>query len=127
MRAVRSKHTGLEQAMEHVLRSASLRFRCQPDLPGHPDFALRDSKVLVFCDSAFWHGKRSAETSGRAFRRNRSLWMQKLQATVCRDARVSRQLRRQGWSVWRFSDTDILKRPARVASMLRYALSRYHE
>jgi len=113
--------------MEQVLRSAGLRFRRQPDLPGHPDFVLRGARVLLFCDSAFWHGKRPAETSGRAFRRNRPLWTQKLLATVCRDARVSRLLRRQGWSVWRFSDTDILKRPARVASMLRYALSRCHE
>lgn len=111
MRLVRSRGTGLEAAMEELLRSLGIRFQRQPALPGHPDFLIRGIQVIVFCDSSFWHGRRERDRSGLAFGRNRAFWKAKLQKNRLRDQRTNRSLRRAGWSVLRFWDTDILKKP----------------
>ena len=119
MKNVKSRGTGLEKRMEKILRSLHIRFQRQPDLRGSPDFRIRDTNILIFCDSSFWHGRREKEVSGKAFKRNRALWMEKLAKNRKRDERNNRALRRNGWSVWRFWDTDILKRPDKVKNRLR--------
>jgi len=95
-----------------------LHFVRQPDLPGRPDLLIRGTRVLVFCDSSFWHGRWDRERSGRAFARNRAFWNAKLQRNRTRDRRVNRRLRRAGWSVLRFWDDVILKAPDAVKRKL---------
>jgi DNA mismatch endonuclease (patch repair protein) len=119
MKRVRSRGTGLENEMERILRNLRIRYHRQPDLWGNPDFRIRDTNVLIFCDSSFWHGRRGKEVSGKAFKRNRALWVEKLTKNRLRDERNNRALRRAGWSVWRFWDTDILKKPEKVKNRLR--------
>jgi len=119
MRRVRSADTGLERAMEGILNGLGIRHENQPDLPGKPDFRIEGTNILVFCDSSFWHGRRPAEVSGKAFSRNKAFWVQKLVENKKRDERVRRALRRRGWSVHGFWDTDILANPDKVASRLR--------
>ncbi len=119
MKKVKSRGTTLEKEMERILRSLHMRYQRQLDLRGNPDFRIRDANVLIFCDSSFWHGRREKEVSGKAFKRNRSLWVEKLTKNRKRDERNNRALRRAGWSVWRFWDTDILKRPEKVKNRLR--------
>ena len=119
MKRVKSRGTALERSMEGILRSLRIRYVRQPDLLGHPDFRLRDANVLIFCDSSFWHGRREKEISGEAFRRNRKLWQQKLAYNRKRDERNNRILRKYGWSVQRFWDTDILRKPEKVKTRLR--------
>lgn len=109
MRRVRSRGTGLEAAMESLLRELGTPFEHQPRLPGHPDFRLVGTNVLVFCDSAFWHGRNERDRSGASFRRNRAFWIAKLEAN--RRRRVNRLLRHAGWTVLRFWDDDVLKNP----------------
>lgn len=123
MRRVRSSGTGLESALEHILKTVRVRFERQPDVLGHPDFRIRGTKILLFCDSSFWHGRRPAERSGRAFRANRALWAEKLSYNRRRDNLNSRKLRAAGWSVQRFWDTDILGNPSKVEGRLRRILS----
>lgn len=122
MRRIKSRGTGLELAMEQILHSIHIRFKRQPDLLGHPDFQIRGTSILIFCDSSFWHGRRPKELDGTAFSSNKQLWIEKLQANKKRDARISRALRRQGWSVQRFWDTDILYNPDKVKARLKRAL-----
>lgn len=126
MRCVRSRGTNLETRLAALMKKHGVRYRSQPAIYGHPDFRLLYGRVAVFCDSDFWHGRRCVETSGRAFRRNRQLWVEKLTSTARRDAKVSRELRCRGWSVWRFRERDILKRPEWVAARLRLAVSQNH-
>jgi DNA mismatch endonuclease (patch repair protein) len=123
MRRVRSRGTGLEARMEGILRSVGIHYETQPELPGHPDFRLEGTRILVFCDSSFWHGRRKADISGQSFRKNKRLWTSKIAATKVRDARISRSLRRAGWFVLRFWDTDIVRRPEAVEERLRRSLS----
>jgi len=118
MRRVKSSDTSLENAMKEILRSRRIKYEKQPDLEGHPDFRIEGTNVLIFCDSSFWHGRRKAETTGEAFKKNREFWTEKLIENRKRDQRNNRALRKSGWSVQRFWDTDILKKPDKVINRL---------
>ena len=119
MKRVKSRDTSLEKAMEEILRSLHISYEKQPDLLGHPDFKIKGTNVLVFCDSSFWHGRRESEITGKAFKKNQEFWTKKLIETRKRDQRTNRALRKSGWSVQRFWDTDILKRQDKVKNRLR--------
>jgi len=119
MKKVKSVGTSLEKGMESILRSLGIRYQKQPNLQGHPDFRISGTNVLIFCDSSFWHGRREKEITGNAFKKNREFWREKLTENRKRDNRNNRALRKSGWSVQRFWDTDILKRPDKVRNRLR--------
>ncbi|MCP4364227.1 MAG: DUF559 domain-containing protein [Planctomycetes bacterium] len=116
---VKSQGTRLEKAMESLLRREKIRYNRQPKLTGKPDFKIQGTNILVFCDSSFWHGRREKEITGEAFRKNKAFWQDKLLKNKERDKRTNRALRKEGWKVVRFWDTDILKRPEKVAKRLR--------
>lgn len=118
MKKVKSKGTKLEITFLKILKTRGLRYESQPRILGHPDFRIRGTRVLIFCDSSFWHGRNKNELSGRAFKRNRDFWIQKLACNKARDNRISRSLRSLGWTVLRFWDTDIYKRPTIVKNRL---------
>lgn len=118
MKRVRSSGTKLERAMERLLRKNKIRYQRQPDLHGHPDFRLRGTNIVIFCDSSFWHGRRDNDLTGQAFSKNKEFWKNKLQENRKRDARTNHTLRKQDWRVLRFWDTEILKAPERVTRRL---------
>ena len=119
MKRVKSRDTGLEKAMEEILNSLHISYEKQPDFLGHPDFRIKGTNVLIFCDSSFWHGRRESEITGEAFKKNREFWTEKLMENKKRDQRINRSLRKDGWSVQRFWDTDVLKRHDKVRNRLR--------
>lgn len=119
MKKVKSVGTSLEKRMESILRSLGITYQKQPNLQGHPDFRISGTNVLIFCDSSFWHGRREKEITGNAFKKNREFWREKLTENRKRDNRNNRALRKSGWSVWRFWDTDILKKPDKVINRLK--------
>jgi len=118
MKRVKSVDTGLERSMESLLRSLNVEYEKQPELPGRPDFLISGTNIVVFCDSSFWHGKRKKEIGGSAFKKNKEFWTTKLQENRKRDMRTNRTLRKLGWRVLRFLDTDILKSPDKVSKRL---------
>ncbi len=123
MRRVKSKGTNLERRMEAILKGLSLEYEIQPKMVGHPDFRLKGTRMLVFCDSSFWHGRREDDLSGLTFRRNREFWTRKLKYNRERDRRINRLLRSEGWIVLRFWDTDITRDPEKVARQIRRRLN----
>src|SRR3990172_5067267 len=118
MKKVKSRGTGLEKKMESILKSLGIRYQRQPNLRGNADFRISGTNVFIFCDSSFWHGKREKEITGEAFKKNREFWKKKLIENRKRDARNNRALRKSGWSVQRFLDTDMLKKPDKVINRL---------
>jgi len=122
MSRVRSRDTGLEEAMRAILRKARIRFQYQPKLFGQPDFLLKSTSIVVFCDSSFWHGR---DLARQRFKRNREFWLTKLAHNRERDRKVTKELRRQGFQVLRLWDSDIKSRPAVVTRRLLRELSRY--
>jgi DNA (cytosine-5)-methyltransferase 1 len=119
MKKVKSKDTGLEKTIEAMLGELGLEYEKHPNLCGKPDFRIKNKKVLIFCDSSFWHGRREKEISGKAFKKNREFWTNKLIGNKRRDQRTNRSLRKEGWSVHRFWDSDILKKPNKVKNRLK--------
>jgi len=122
MKKVRRRGTNIEAEMKNILDELKLKYDEQPKIKsirGTPDFGIKGTKVLIFCDSSFWHGRRKKELSGDAFNRNKAFWTKKLNKNRERDRRYSRILRKEGWSVYRFWDTDILLKPDRVRNKLK--------
>ena len=97
--------------MGAILKDLSVQYVKQPILMGKPDFQLLDYNVLIFCDSSFWHGRNPSDVSGKNFKRNRELWVDKLTKTKARDVRISKALKDLGFDVLRFGDDEIYKTP----------------
>ncbi|MGQ0485794.1 MAG: very short patch repair endonuclease [Hyphomicrobiales bacterium] len=98
MAAVKSKNTTPELSIRHALHRRGFRYALYaPDLPGKPDLVFRSRKKIVFIHGCFWHGHRCGK--GRRPKTNRRFWNDKVKYNKALDARVTRQLRRGGWSV----------------------------
>lgn len=109
MSRIKSKGTRIEKILSSALRKAKIRFKQQVPLIGKPDFVVAERKVVVFCDSAFWHGYKGMETSRHDFKRNRIFWKAKISKNIERDKKVNKELRYNGWKVVRFWDFQIIK------------------
>jgi DNA mismatch endonuclease, patch repair protein len=110
MSRIRGKGTKPERAVAELMAGAGLRWEehCK-DLPGRPDFVLRDLKIAIFVDGDFWHGWRFP-----AWRLKLSeYWERKIEGNIRRDIRNFRALRRGGWKVIRIWEHQIRKSPAR--------------
>lgn len=118
MKRVRSFGTGLEAAMANLMKEVNIKYEKQPSLQGRPDFRIKGTNLLIFCDSSFWHGRREKELEGKAFRKNKDFWTSKLIENRRRDARTNRLLKKEGWQVLRFWDTDVQKSPGKVIRKL---------
>lgn len=75
-------------------------------LAGKPDFVFPARRFVVFVDGCFWHG------CPECYRRPSSrtdYWDAKVARNRTRDAKVSAQLRRQGWRVLRIWEHQLSK------------------
>ena len=116
MSRIRSKNTSIDRMMRGMLSDARLKFVRYPDLYGKPDFQV-GRNVLVFCDGDFWHGYRYAEKKRPA----KKYWREKIEGNMRRDRKVSRRLRRDGWSVLRIWEHDIKKKPEKCMKKIMRA------
>ena len=119
MKRIKSSGTKLEKNFSLLIHQAGLKYRSQPNLFGKPDFKIVNSKVIIFCDSSFWHGRRKNELNGNAFTRNKKLWIDKLQRNKKRAIGVNRKLKKDGWIVLRFWDNEIKKEPIDIINKLK--------
>jgi DNA mismatch endonuclease, patch repair protein len=120
MSRIRSKGTKPELVVAGLLATTGLNWEEHArDLPGRPDFVLRDSRVAIFVDGDFWHGWRFTTWRLKLSEK----WEQKIQANRDRDVRNFRTLRRAGWKVIRLWEHQIKKNPvdclARILSVKR--------
>ncbi len=107
MRAVRSKDSAIELRLRRALWAAGLRYRKHyARLPGKPDIAFVSARVVVFCDSEFWHGH-DWEHRREDIGSNRDFWIPKIERTIARDREVNSQLAEAGWRVLRFWGHEI--------------------
>ncbi len=122
MKRVKSKETGLEKKMEEILGKIPLDYEKQPAIFGHPDFKIKGTRILIFSDSTFWHGRRKEDVTGLSFKKNREFWTNKISRTRIRDKRTNEKLRKEGWTVLRFWDDDIKDRPNIIAEKIKGAM-----
>jgi len=109
MGSIRGKDTKPEVKLRKVLFAKRFRFRLHKrELPGRPDIVFPGAKVAVFCDGDFWHGKKwKIRKAAGQFRVRRNYWIPKIEGNIARDKRNTRQLRRLGWIVLRFWESDL--------------------
>jgi len=108
MSRIKSKNTSIEQILGKAMWSAGLRYRKQcKDIYGRPDFCFRNKKLVIFCDSDFWHGKKFLE--GEKFKTNTDFWESKIKRNIERDKEVNEYLRESGWTIIRLWEKQIKK------------------
>jgi DNA (cytosine-5)-methyltransferase 1 len=114
MRGVASKDTPPEIALRRALWARGLRYRTgNADLAGKPDIASRARKLAVFVDGDYWHGgqwrRRGLACLEDQFKRasRRDYWLAKIRGNMARDARVTRDLLDDGWTVVRLWESAV--------------------
>ena len=113
------------RSTEKRLRSALIRAKIRGwriqvrELPGTPDFVFDKEHLIVFVDGCFWHD------CPHCYRRpstTRKYWDDKVQRNMARDKRVKAKLRREGWSVIRIWEHELLNL-AQVINRIQHNLS----
>lgn len=122
MRRIKSKNTGLEADAERMLRENGIRYTSHPEMFGSPDFLL-EGRLLLFCDSSFWHGRDWDNLGKRlAAGSNPEYWVKHIGSNRKRDEVVNQTLRERGHAVVRLWDTDIRRRPGWCVARIMRAL-----
>lgn len=111
MQNIKSKDTKIELALRKALWSKGYRYRKNyQKLPGKPDIVLTKYKIVIFCDSEFFHGKDWEVLKQRLEKSNNSeFWISKISHNRERDDEVNKKLLFEGWTVIRFWGDDIKK------------------
>lgn len=111
MANIKGKDTSIEVRLRKALWHKGYRYRKNYNhLPGKPDIVLTKYKVVIFCDSEFFHGKdwdilkKKLEQSN-----NGEFWIKKIARNKERDEEIGKRLSYMGWTVLRFWGRDILK------------------
>ena len=133
MRAVLRQDTAAEIVLQNALRREHVGFETHVQILGcRPDVVLRSSRIAVFVDGDFWHGRLLVERGVRALRRSfrkesQVFWIAKIARNVARDRTQTFRLRRHGWCVIRVWEREILKDPVTAAlTVAKRAVERRH-
>lgn len=113
MAAVGARENRAEVSLRRELWRRGLRYRLYSGkLIGRPDMVFVASRVVVFVDGDFWHGRQIRENGDNAFRatmrtERREWWVSKLKRNIERDAQVTEALVDDGWRVMRYWESEI--------------------
>lgn len=109
MSKIRGKNTKPELSFRKVLYAAGYRYRIDyKKLIGKPDILLKKYKTAVFIDGEYWHGHNWVERKPKV-KTNRQFWIAKIERNMQRDGEVNAELKRLGYTVFRFWETEIKK------------------
>ena len=107
----RSSDTSIEVALRKALWHKGYRYRKNyTKLPGKPDIVLTKQKVVIFCDSEFFHGKNWEIKKPKLQKsKNAEYWIKKIERNMQRDVENDQKLLLLGWTVIHFWGQEILK------------------
>ncbi len=109
MKNIKAKDTSIEMILRKALWENGIRYRKNyKGLIGKPDIVLTKYKIVIFCDSEFFHGY-DWENRKHDFKSNQEFWIHKIERNMERDKEVTKALEEQGWKVVRFWGKDIKK------------------
>lgn len=109
MQAIKSRDSRIEKLLGKALWHNGFRYRKNDKtIFGKPDFVFKKQKIAIFCDGDFWHGK-NWENQKRNIKSNQNFWIPKIERNMTRDRNVNSELKKQGWVVLRFWESDIKK------------------
>lgn len=117
MSRVRARDTLLELTFRRALWAAGVRgWRCHVrKIFGAPDLVWGGRKLVVFIDSAWWHGHPSRWQPGRL----PGEWDEKIERNKQRDEEVNARLKSEGWTLLRFWDFEIERELDRCVAAVR--------
>ena len=123
MQANKAKGTKIELLLAKQLWSHGYRYRKNDtSVFGKPDFVIKSHKIAIFCDGEFWHG-RNWETRKHDHKSNCQFWHSKIERNIERDKEVNTELQKQGWKVFRFWETDIIKEPDKCLNRILHYMN----
>ncbi|WP_422082657.1 very short patch repair endonuclease [Ulvibacterium sp.] len=109
MGKIRGKNTKPELAFRKALWAAGYRYRIDyKKLIGKPDIALKKYKTVIFIDGEYWHGHNWEERKPK-IKTNREFWIAKIERNMQRDKEVNFELKKSGYTVFRFWESKIKK------------------
>jgi len=109
MSQIRCKNTGPEIKLRKLLWSNGIRgYRIYYDLSGKPDIVFTRKKLAIFVDGCFWH---KCPVCFQEPETRKEFWMKKINFNVERDLKITQQLQDEGWTVLRFWEHEIRKKP----------------
>jgi len=109
MSKIRGKETGIEIKLRKALWAEGIRYRKNVStIYGRPDIAIKKYKIVIFCDSEFWHGL-DFEKLKISTIANKEYWINKIARNIERDTIVNTYLSENGWIVFRFWGRQIGK------------------
>mgnify|MGYP001609897102 FL=1 len=121
MAKVRIKDTDIEKLLGEIVKSFWKKERYRKNvksLPGKPDIVFPESKIAIFADGDFWHGK--------DFKKWKSeipvFWRKKIAGNILRDRLQDKTLRKAGYRVLRFFGSKIKRNSQLVHNAIRRSL-----
>jgi DNA mismatch endonuclease, patch repair protein len=120
MSRVRAKgNKSTELRLIAILKASKISgWRRHPNIFGRPDFVFSKQRIVLFVDGCFWHG---CPQHGRLPKSNQEFWQKKITSNRMRDRRVEKRLRKDGWTVIRIWEHELLR-----ANQPRLALQLQH-
>ncbi len=111
MQHIKARDTSIEMKLRKALWNKGYRYRKNYDkLPGKPDIVLTKYKIVIFCDSEFFHGKDWEVLKPKLEKTSNSqYWISKISRNRERDDEINKKLLFEGWTVIRFWGKDIQK------------------
>lgn len=89
-------------------------------LPGTPDFAFLNKKLVIFVHGCFWH--RCPYCNPHFPDSNQDYWTAKFRRNKARDKRVKIRLQALGWRVMIIWECQLRKNPSRVLRRISKAI-----
>lgn len=118
MSSIKGKWTLPERILHNYLKGHKIKHTMHPKLSGNPDALIRESKLVVFVDGDFWHGrnykKRRAELS--------KFWRNKIETNMKRDKKNNRILEKSGWKIVRIWEHDIKTDPRKCLGKIMLSI-----
>lgn len=119
MSRIRSENTLIEKKLRSILWGRGYRYRKNVrNILGKPDIVFREKRLLIFCDSSFWHGK-DFNKKVKRIKTNYKYWIEKIKTNIKRDKIITRKLKEEKWNVLRFWDVDIEKKPEEILRKIK--------
>ncbi|MDO8872893.1 MAG: very short patch repair endonuclease [Methanoregula sp.] len=112
MSRIRGKNTGPEIKLRKMLWSHGIRgYRIHHNMPGKPDIVFIKKKIAIFIDGCFWH---KCPIDFQEPETRKEFWMKKINSNVERDKKITKKLQEEGWTVIRFWEHEVRKKPEEV-------------
>lgn len=116
MSRIRGKDTGIEMILRHALTERGIHYRHNSSfIYGHPDLSWKRYKVVVFCDSEFWHGYHFEEQKAK-IHSHEDYWIPKIERNIARDQEVNAELQKEGYTILRYWGNEIEKDSERIVN-----------